>query len=154
MRQTHDDLTGTDDLPRLRQSLDYHAVPVGEQDSVTSFIAGDACLGLRRIELRACGLGVRLDFVVGRCRNGTPGDKVAEAQLVVRSLARSRPGSDNGLVVCAHGEREVRGIDTHERLSALDGLSRIDQAFQDFPGNPEPQVALHAGRDDAGERTL
>jgi len=56
--------------------------------------------------------------------------------------------------VRAHGQPQVRGINAHERLAASDGLPRINQAFQDLPGDSEPQVALHAGRDDAGERTL
>src|SRR5256885_15687009 len=73
MRQTHDDLTGTDDLPRLRQSLDYHAGRVREQNSVTCFIASNAGLGLGHIELRSCGLGVSLAFVIGRCPHRTPG---------------------------------------------------------------------------------
>ena len=37
------------------------------------------------------------------------------------------------------------------RLTRLPG---INQAFQNLSGDSEPQVALHAGRDDAGERTL
>ena len=39
-------------------------------------------------------------------------------------------------------------------LAAPDGLAGIDQAFQNLPGDSEPQVTLHAGRDDAGEGTL
>jgi hypothetical protein len=54
----------------------------------------------------------------------------------------------------ARSEPQVRGIDAHERLAALDGLPGIDQAFQDLAGNAEPQVALHPRCDDAGERTL
>jgi hypothetical protein len=30
MRHTHDALAGTDDVPRLRQSLDYHAVRISK----------------------------------------------------------------------------------------------------------------------------
>src|SRR6266545_3717371 len=137
-RHTHDDLAGTDDLARLRESLDYHAIRVSQQVRVARLIAGNVGPGLGRVELRSCRLGVSLDFVIGRCRNRTPGDEVAVPQLVGRSLARSRPGSGNGLVVRAHGERQVRGIDAHERLAALDGLPCINQAFQDFPGDSEP----------------
>ena len=54
----------------------------------------------------------------------------------------------------ARGEPQVRGIDAHERLAALDRLPGINQALQNLPGDAEPQVALHAGRDDAGEGTL
>src|SRR5438094_442864 len=54
-------------LARLRQSLDYHAVRVREQNSVARLIAGNARLRLGRIELRSCGLGGSLHFVVGRC---------------------------------------------------------------------------------------
>jgi hypothetical protein len=51
----------------------------------------------------------------------------------------------------AHGEAQVRGIDAHERLAALDGLPGINQAFQDLSGDSEAEVALHAGRNDSGE---
>ena len=154
MRHTHDDLAGTDDLARLRQSLDYHAIRVREQDSVARFIAGNVGLGFGRIELRSCRLGGSLGLVIGRCRNRTRGDQAAVSRLVIRSLARARLGGGNGLLVRAHGEPQVRGIDTHERLAALDGLPGIYQALQDLPGDSESQVALHAGRDDSGERTL
>ena len=54
----------------------------------------------------------------------------------------------------ARGEPQVRGIDAHERLAALDRLPGIDQAFQNLPGHPKSQVALHTRRDDTGERTF
>jgi hypothetical protein len=76
------------------------------------------------------------------------------SRLVIRGLARARLGGSDGLLVRPHGEPQVRGIDTHERLAALDGLPGVNQAFQDLPGDSESQVALHAGRDDSGERTL
>ena len=154
MRHTHDGLASTDDLARLRQSLDYHAIRVREQNSVARFIVGNAGLGFGRIQLRSCRLGGSLDLVKSRRRNKTRGDQAAVSRLVIRSLARACLGGGNGLVVRAHGEPQVRRIDTHERLAALDGLPGIDQAFQDLPGDSEPQVALHAGRDDSGERTL
>ena len=154
MRHTHDDLAGSDDLARLRQSLDHHAVRISKQDSVARLVAGNVGLGFGRIELRSCRLGGSLDLVIGRCRNRARGDEVAVSRLVIRGLARARLGGGNGLLVRAHGEPQVRGIDTHERLAALDGLPGINQAFQDLPGDSEPQVALHAGRDDSGERTL
>ena len=154
MRHTHDDLAGSDDLPRLRQRLDHHAVRISKQDSVARFVAGNVGLGFGRIEFRSCRFGGSLGLVIFRCRNRARGDEVAVSHLVLRSLARARPCGGNGLLVRAHGEPQVRGIDAHERLAALDRLPGIDQAFQDLPGNSEPQVALHAGRDDAGERTL
>ena len=154
MRHTHDDLAGSDNLPRLRQRLDHHAVRIGEQDGVARFVAGDVGLGLGRVELRSCRLGGSLDLVVGRCRNRSRGDEVAVARLVLRRLARARLGGGNRLLVRARGEPQVRGIDAHERLAALDRLPGIDQALQNLPGHAEPQVALHPGRDDSGERTL
>ena len=47
MRHTHDDLAGSDDLPRLRQSLDHHAVRISKQDSVARLVAGNVGLGSR-----------------------------------------------------------------------------------------------------------
>ena len=76
------------------------------------------------------------------------------SHFVRRGLVRARPCGGNGLLVRAHGQPQVGGIDTHEQLAALDGLPGINQAFQDLPGDSKPQVALHAGRDDAGEGTL
>ena len=154
MRDTDDNLTGSDDLARLRQGLHHHAVRVGEQDRVAGFVAGNVGLGLGRIELRSRRLGGSLDLVVGRCRYKARGDEVAVSRLVLRGLARTRRGGGNGLLVRTRGELQVRGIDAHERLAALDRLPGIDQAFQDLPGNAEPQVALHPRRNDAGERTL
>ena len=154
MRHTDDNLTGTDDLARLRQGLHHHAVRVGEQDRVAGFVAGNVGLGLGRIELRPCRLGGRLDLVVGRGRYRTRRDEVAVSRLVLRGLARARRGGGNGLVVGARGEPQVGGVDAHERLAALDGLPGIDQALQDLAGNAETQVALHPRRNDAGERTL
>ena len=104
MRHAHDDLTGVDDLTRLRQGLDDHAIPVRNQDGVTCFIASNIRPGLGRIELRSRRLGVSLGLVIGRCRNRAAGDEIAVAGLVIRSLARSRPRSDNGLLVRTHGE--------------------------------------------------
>src|SRR5437867_2876080 len=96
----------------------------------------------------------RPSLTVGSVRHLAGGDEVAVSHLVLRGLVRARPCGGNGFLVRAHGESQVRGIDTHERLAASDGLPRINQAFQDLPGDSEPQVALHAGRDDAGKRTL
>ena len=154
MRHTHDDLAGSDDLPWLRQRLDHHAVRVREQDSVARLVAGNVGLSLGRIEFRSCRLGGSLDLVVGRCRNRTRGHQVAVSRLVRRRLARPRLGSGNRLLLRARGEPQVRGIDAHERLAALDRLPGVDQAFQNLPGHTKPQVALHTGRDDTGERTL
>jgi hypothetical protein len=153
-RHTHDDLPGSDDLARLRQSLDDHAVRISKQDCVARLVARNVGAGVCGIELRSGRLGGRLHFVVGRCRDEVRGDEAAVSRLVVRSLARARPGGRNGLLVRAHGEPQIRGIDTDERLAALDGLPGIHQPSQDLPGDPESQVALHAGRDDSGERTL
>jgi len=56
--------------------------------------------------------------------------------------------------VRAHGESQIRGIDPHERLAALDGLPGIDQTLQDLSGHAEAEVALHPRRDDSRERTV
>jgi hypothetical protein len=75
-------------------------------------------------------------------------------RLVGRRLVRARPGSGNRLLLRARGKPQVRGIDAHERLAALDRLPGINQAFQNLPGHAETQVTLHTGRDDTGEGTL
>lgn len=154
MRHTDDDLPGADDLARLRQGLHHHAVRVGEQDRVAGFVARNVGPGLGRIELRPCRLRGRPDIVVGRGRNRALGDEGAVSRLVLRGLARARRGGGNGLLVGARGEPQVRGIDAHERLAALDGLPGIDQALQDLAGNAKSQVALHPRGNNAGERTL
>jgi hypothetical protein len=155
MRHTDDNLTGNDDLPRLYQSLDYHTVRISQQDSVARLVASNVGLGSGRLEIRSCRLGGSFGLVIVRCRNRAGEEKkIAVSHLVLRGLVRARPYGGNGFLVRAHGEPQVRGIDTHERLAALDGLPGINQAFQDLPRNSEPQVALHASRDDAGEGTL
>lgn len=60
------------------------------------------------------------------------------SHLVRRGLVRTRLGGGNGFLVRAHGQPQVRGIDTHQRLAALDGLPGINQAFQDLAGDSEP----------------
>src|SRR5205085_4330910 len=99
-------------------------------------------LGFSRIELRSSGLGSSLGFVILRGRNGADGDEVTVSPFVLGALVRARPCGRNGLLVRAHGEPQVRRIDTHERLAAPDGLPGINQALQDLPGDSEPQVAL------------
>ena len=54
MRHTHDNLAGTDDLPRLGQSFDDHAVRIGEEDGVARFV--DVGLRLGRVEVRLADL--------------------------------------------------------------------------------------------------
>src|SRR5204863_7058960 len=95
-----------------------------------------------------------LGLVIGRSRNRTRGDEVAVSRFLLRRLPRARPGGGNRLLLRARGEPQVRGIDAHERLAALDRLPGIDEAFQNLPGHTKPQVALYTGRDDTGERTL
>src|SRR4029079_10214318 len=107
--------------------------------------------GFGGIELRACRVCGSLHFVVGRCRNEVRRNEAAVSQLVIRSLPRARLCGSDGLLLRSRGEPEVRGIDTHERLAALDGLTGIDQTSQDLPGTSEAEVALHLGRDDAAE---
>jgi len=72
-------------------------------------------------------------------------------------VATLAPGLDKQArkkILSAQGEPQVFGIDTHERLAALDGLPGINQAFQHLPGDSESEVALHAGCDDPSERAL
>ncbi len=154
MRHTDDNLTGTDDLARLRQGVHHHAVRVGEQDRIAGFVARNVRLRLGRLELRLGRLGGGLDLVVGRGRHGTGRDEIAIACLVLRGLARAGRGGGHGLVMGAGGEPQVGGVDAHQRLAALDGLPGIDLALQDLAGNTKTQVALHPRRDDAGEGTL
>jgi hypothetical protein len=103
MGHAHDDLARSNDLPRLRKSFDHHAVRIGQQDCIARLVTGNVGLGLGRIELRACRLGIRLGLVVGRSRNRTRGDQVAVSRFLLRSLARARLGGGNSLLVCAHG---------------------------------------------------
>ena len=49
------------------------------------------------------------------------------------------------------GELQVDRIEAQKHLATLDGLAGIDQALQHLAGHAETQVALHPGRDDAGE---
>ena len=67
MRHTHDDLARSDDLARLRQSLDDHAVRISKQDCVARLVAGNVGPGFGSIQLRFCRLGGSLHFVVARC---------------------------------------------------------------------------------------
>ena len=50
MRHTHDALAGTDDLPRLGQSLDDHAVRISKEDCVARLVAGHVGPGLGRAD--------------------------------------------------------------------------------------------------------
>ena len=50
------------------------------------------------------------------------------------------------------GQLQVLGIDAHQRLAALDGLSGVHQPLQHLAGNAETQIALDPGADGAGER--
>jgi len=111
-------------------------------------------LGLGCTEPGSCRLGVRLDLLVGRFRNCTRGDERLVSRLLLGGLAHVCLGGVNSLFLRLQRERDILGIDTHERLATPDVLAGIDQAFQNLPGDSEPQVALHAGRDDAGEGTL
>ena len=67
MRHSRNDLASTDNLAGLGQSLDHYAVRISKQNGVAHFIASNVSLGLRRIELRSCGLGGSLGAVIGRC---------------------------------------------------------------------------------------
>ena len=109
---------------------------------------------LGRVEICSRRFRGRPGLVIFRRRHRATGDEVSVPNLVFRSLARTRPCSGNGLLERTHREPEVSGIDAHERLTTLDRLSSIDQAFQDLPGNAEPQVALNASCDDSGERAI
>ena len=52
------------------------------------------------------------------------------------------------------GELQIGGVDAQQRLTTLDGLPAIDQALENFSGNPETQIALHPRCNDAAERRL
>ncbi len=154
MGHAHDDLAGSNDLSRLRQGFDHHAVRIGQQDRIARLVAGNGRLGLGCIELGPCRLGVRLNLLVGRFRNRTCGDEGLVSRFLLRGLAHARLGGGNSLLLCLQREPQVLGIDTYERLAAPDVLAGIDRAFQNLSGNSEPEIALHAGRDDPGEGTL
>ena len=154
MGHTHDNLTGSNDLPRLRKSFDHDAVRIGQQDRIARLVAGNGRLGLGCTELGSRRLGVRLNLLVGRFRHRTRGDERLVSRFLLGGLAHACLGGANSLFLCLQRERQILGIDTHERLAAPDVLAGIDQAFQNLPGDSETQVALHPGRDDAGEGTL
>ncbi|GKK33694.1 hypothetical protein NUKP39_27020 [Klebsiella variicola] len=48
-------------------------------------------------------------------------------------------------------QAEVNGIQTHQRLAALDVLTGIDQTFKDFALHSETEIALNAGDNNAGK---
>jgi hypothetical protein len=150
MRHTHDDLAGSDDLARLRQSLDDDSVRIGEQDRVAVSLRATSAARFGSIELSSCASAAAL-----LCRRPllkrSWRDEPPISHLVIRSLARRAPWRRNGLLVRAPGEPQVRRIDTHERLAAPDGLPGIDQTSQNLPRDAESEVALHVGRDDSGE---
>ena len=154
MRHTHDDLACIHDLPRFRQRLDHYAIGIRQQDGIAGFVSGNVSLSLGCVELRSCRFGSCFDFVIGRSRDRTPSDEIAISRLILRSLVCERFRSGNGLLVRMHGQPQVGGIDAHERFATLDALSGVNQAFQDLARHSKAQVALHAGRDDASERSL
>src|SRR5438876_11928322 len=103
MRHADDNLAGSDDLPRLRQTLDDHTIHISKQDSVAHLVASNVGLGFGRIELRSCRVGGSLSLVIFRYRHRSGAEEVAVSHLVLRGLMRARPGGGNGLLARAHG---------------------------------------------------
>ena len=48
-------------------------------------------------------------------------------------------------------EREVGKVDPHQRLSAANDLSGVNQTLDHLSADPKAQIALHACRNDAGK---
>lgn len=154
MRHANDDLASADHLARLGQGLHDNTVRIGEQDGVARFVVGHVGLGLGPLQLGSCRIGSGLDLVVGRGRHRPGRHQIAVARLILRGLASACRGGGNSLVAGMRGELQISGVDTHQRLAALDGLPGIDHALKNLAGNAESQVALHPCRDDAAERRL
>jgi hypothetical protein len=153
MRYTHHYLPGADDLAWLDQRFHDDAVGVRHQFAVAARIASQVGLGLGRAELGFRGVGRSLDLIVGRGRYRTGTAQIAVAGLVIGSLACPGAGGGGRFLLGAGGKFQVNRVDAQQHLAALDGLPRLDQPFQHLAGNPETQIALHPGGDNAGERS-
>ena len=152
MRHTHDDLAGTDDVPGSAR-VSTTTPSASSAGLRSSLVAGHVGPGLGRIELRSCRLGGSLGLVIGRCRTSPRGPRSAVSHLVIRGLgARALAAATASSCARMASLRSVGSI----RMSGWPRLTVCPAStrFQDLPGDSESQVALHAGRDDSGERTL
>ena len=100
VRNSHDYLPGSDDLPRLRQRFDYNAVRVSRQECIAGVVAGDIGLRLGRIEVRSSRFGGSLDLLIRRCRNRAGADELAVSRFFQRGLARASLRRGNSLLLC------------------------------------------------------
>ena len=62
------------------------------------------------------------------------------------------PCGRDSLLLSLRLQAEVHGIQTHQRLAALDVLTGIDQTFKNFALHSETEIALNAGDNNAGKR--
>ena len=152
MCQAQHGLSRRDDLARFRQRLHDDAVAIGQQHRIAAGVAGDIGLGLGRAELGLRGIGRRLDLVIRGHGDGAGAAQIAIARLVLGGLPGPRPRRRHRLLLRMGGQLQVLGIDAHQRLAALDGLSGVHQPLQHLAGNAETQIALDPSADGAGER--
>ncbi len=150
-RQSNYDLPGADYLPWLGERLHHNTVGIREQHGIARRITGHVSLGLRGAQLRLRGIGCGFDLVVARGGNGTGGNQVAIASLVIRGLFGSGFGGSDSFLLRSCLQPQVNGVETHERLTTLNGLTGIDQTLKHLARHSETQVTLDASRHDAGE---
>lgn len=144
-------LAGADHLAWLGQCLHDDTVGIGEQLGVAGGVTGNLGLGLGCTELRASRIRRCLVLVVGRCRYRASAAQGAVTSFVIAGLLSPCPRCGHRLALGMGGELQVDRIEAQKHLATLDCLAGIDQTLQHLAGHAETQVALHPGRDDAGE---
>ncbi len=149
--QTHNSLPRVDDLAGLGQRFHDYAVAISDQLCVAAGVARNIGLRFRRAQLGFGRVRRSLRLVIGRGGNCARSAQIAVAGFVLRRLLRTRSRGAHGFSLCMCGELQIDRVDAHERLPALDGLPRIDKAFQHLAGHTEAEVALHPGSDDPRE---
>ena len=154
MGEAHDHLAGTDDLARLGKCFHHDAIGIGQQFGVAAGV--QRCGGLRfgRPELGAGGIRGRLDLFMGQGRNGTRSLQVPVALLLVAGLLGPCPGGCDGLLLGMGGQLQVHRVEAQQCLAAPDRLACIHQALEHLAGHAKSKIALHPGRDGAGEDAL
>ena len=101
-------------------------------------------------ELGDGGVGRGLVLVVGLLRGPAVADELAAALIVGLGLDHLRPGRLDGGPRRVERESEVGPVEAHQGLAEADVVPRIDEALVDLAADPEAEVALGAGPDDAG----
>jgi hypothetical protein len=66
-------------------------------------------------------------------------------------LDDGRTGRGDGVAPCRERKAKIGFVDPHQRLAGIDLLPDIDKPLDDLAGDAETEIALHPGRDDAGE---